>query len=195
MLQSCLFTVLHVRRNQSSNQNYYLCRFSVCYDVALEEVVNHCVLGGQSCSTPQQHSCAVGGRWFRWTLSKCQKKKQRLLSRIQFPLFSSFAFERPDVLFPQCNILWIILKDFKHNFACMLYFLSDYAGNVERRNRLTGRFSVFRTGTHTIHVELISQGNKSTRRTWVKVNSFLQNTIQLYNGTELNRSVDHRNKA
>lgn len=126
---------------------------------------------------------------------KMSKKKQRLLSRIQFPLFSSFAFERPDVLFPQCNILWIILKDFKHNFACMLYFLSDYAGNVERRNRLTGRFSVFRTGTHTIHVELISQGNKSTRRTWVKVNYFLQNTIQLYNGTELNRSVDHRNKA
>lgn len=34
-----------------------------------------------------------------------KKTKQRLLSRIQFPLFSSFAFERPDVLFPQCNIL------------------------------------------------------------------------------------------
>lgn len=73
---------------------------------------------GQGHSTPPQHSSVVGGRRFRW---RKKKKKQSLLSCIQILLFSSFAFERPDVLFPQCNILWIILKDFKHNLACCIF--------------------------------------------------------------------------
>lgn len=75
--------------------------FYVCYEVAPEEVANHCVLEGRATqlhpNTPVLLEDAAS--------DEEKKKKQSLLSCIQILLFSSFAFERPDVLFPQCNIL------------------------------------------------------------------------------------------
>lgn len=73
----------------------------LCYEVALlKEVANHCVLEGGAAhlytNTSVLSQDAVSDEPFQ-----NMKKKQNLLSCVQFFFFfSSFAFERPGVLFP-----------------------------------------------------------------------------------------------